>query len=274
MSARQGLGLAKRSNGAIAQLVEHLHGMQGVSGSSPLGSTDSNPGKARVFFMVSGSTTYEQGRRVDIAVFDVDHTLLDGDCVLLLARTLHPMPSFLLRSLGLLPSLLAWSLGRCPTDRFKELFLARFILSSPPDPPHPRLMRLLSGEFSHRLVARLRPAALARLRWHQEQGHRVILCSASPRIVLQGLADRLGVEIVATELMAAEGRWLPKLQGANCKGPEKIRRLESYLGGLDSLRIEAYGDSKGDRELLKRADLPHYRSFLPTPTPYPQRRNS
>ena len=26
--------------GAIAQLVEHLHGMQGVSGSSPLGSID------------------------------------------------------------------------------------------------------------------------------------------------------------------------------------------------------------------------------------------
>ena len=25
-------------NGAIAQLVEHLHGMQGVSGSNPLGS--------------------------------------------------------------------------------------------------------------------------------------------------------------------------------------------------------------------------------------------
>ena len=27
------------SFGAIAQLVEHLHGMQGVSGSNPLGST-------------------------------------------------------------------------------------------------------------------------------------------------------------------------------------------------------------------------------------------
>jgi hypothetical protein len=26
-------------DGAIAQLVEHLHGMQGVSGSNPLGST-------------------------------------------------------------------------------------------------------------------------------------------------------------------------------------------------------------------------------------------
>ena len=31
--------LEKTYLGAIAQLVEHLHGMQGVSGSSPLGST-------------------------------------------------------------------------------------------------------------------------------------------------------------------------------------------------------------------------------------------
>tara|TARA_B100000214_G_scaffold231359_1_gene168687 strand:+ start:64 stop:252 length:189 start_codon:yes stop_codon:yes gene_type:complete len=31
---------SKNTHGAIAQLVEHLHGMQGVSGSSPLGSID------------------------------------------------------------------------------------------------------------------------------------------------------------------------------------------------------------------------------------------
>ena len=35
--------------GAIAQLVEHLHGMQGVSGSSPLGSTYFLPFISRVF---------------------------------------------------------------------------------------------------------------------------------------------------------------------------------------------------------------------------------
>ena len=29
--------------GAIAQLVEHLHGMQGVSGSNPLGSIEFSP---------------------------------------------------------------------------------------------------------------------------------------------------------------------------------------------------------------------------------------
>ena len=37
------------SYGAIAQLVEHLHGMQGVSGSNPLGSI-SKPRLALGFF--------------------------------------------------------------------------------------------------------------------------------------------------------------------------------------------------------------------------------
>jgi len=32
-----------RTFGAIAQLVEHLHGMQGVSGSNPLGSITETP---------------------------------------------------------------------------------------------------------------------------------------------------------------------------------------------------------------------------------------
>jgi uncharacterized membrane protein YbhN (UPF0104 family) len=48
-----------------------------------------------------------------------------------------------------------------------------------------------------------------------------------------------------------------------------VRRLEQHLGPLDGLTIEAYGDSKGDRELLQAAALPHYRSFLPEPQPYP-----
>ena len=33
------VSIGSTKHGAIAQLVEHLHGMQGVSGSSPLGST-------------------------------------------------------------------------------------------------------------------------------------------------------------------------------------------------------------------------------------------
>jgi uncharacterized protein (TIRG00374 family) len=107
------------------------------------------------------------------------------------------------------------------------------------------------------------------LRWHQQRGDRGLLCSASPRLLLQPLADWLGVELLCTELEQQQGQWRPRLSSPNCKGPEKVRRLEQHLGPLEGLSIEAYGDSKGDRELLQAAALPHYRSFLPEARPYP-----
>ena len=47
-----------------------------------------------------------------------------------------------------------------------------------------------------------------------------------------------------------------------------MKRLTAHLGPLDDLTIEAYGDSRGDRELLLAAALPHYRSFAAIPRPY------
>jgi hypothetical protein len=102
------------------------------------------------------------------------------------------------------------------------------------------------------LREQLRPEALVRLRWHQQRGDRLLLCSASPRLLLQPLVDWLGVELLCTELEQHDGRWIPKLASPNCKGLEKVRRLEQHLGPLEGLSIEAYGDSKGDRELLGR----------------------
>jgi phosphoserine phosphatase len=88
-------------------------------------------------------------------------------------------------------------------------------------------------------------------------------------MLLQPLAEYLRVELLATELQQEHGRWQPRLDGANCKGPEKVRRLQAHLGPLEEVVLEAYGDSRGDRELLLAAELPHYRSFQAEPRPYP-----
>jgi HAD superfamily hydrolase (TIGR01490 family) len=201
-----------------------------------------------------------------VAVFDVDGTLLDGDCLLLAARRSRPPIALLAAAVALVPALCAWKLGRLSTGQFKERTLRRFAICARVNQAEAAGQpQWLLGD----LERRLRPQALQRLRWHQGRGDRVLLCSASPRMLLQPLADRLGVELLATELQRQQGRWQPLLAGANCKGAEKVVRLQSHLGSLEGLSIEAYGDSRGDRELLQLAARPHFRSFGPGPQPYP-----
>jgi HAD superfamily phosphoserine phosphatase-like hydrolase len=201
-----------------------------------------------------------------LAVFDVDGTLLGGDCLWLAARRSRGPLGQLLAALACLPWLIGWQLRLVSTGRFKQQVIAAFGICEAVNraDKEGRPDWLLPV-----LQAQLKPEALQRLRWHQQRGDRVLLCSASPRLLLQPLADWLGAELVCTELEQVQGQWKPRLASPNCKGPEKVRRLTEHLGQLEGLSIEAYGDSKGDRELLQAAAIPHYRSFLSEPRPYP-----
>jgi glycosyltransferase 2 family protein len=201
-----------------------------------------------------------------LAVVDVDGTLLGGDCLWIAARRSRGPLGQLLAALACLPWLIGWQLRLVSTGRFKQQVIAAFGICEAVNRAETagRPDWLLPA-----LQAQLKPEALQRLRWHQQRGDRVLLCSASPRLLLQPLADSLGVELLCTELEREQGQWRPILVSPNCKGAEKVRRLTEHLGPLEGLSIEAYGDSKGDRELLQAAAIPHYRSFLPEPRPYP-----
>ncbi len=201
-----------------------------------------------------------------VAVFDVDDTLLACDCLWFAARRAKGPLSQFVAAFACLPWMISWQLRLVNTGRFKQKLIAVFGICDAVNAAE------AAGQADWLLAdlkAQVNPEAVQRLRWHQNRGDRVLLCSASPRMLLQPLADWLGVELLCTELEQRDGRWRPRLAGANCKGPEKVRRLEEQLGPLDGLTIEAYGDSKGDRELLKAAAIPHYRSFLAEPRPYP-----
>jgi phosphatidylglycerophosphatase C len=113
--------------------------------------------------------------------------------------------------------------------------------------------------FASHLEARVSEDALGRIRWHRSQGHEVVVISASLQVYLAPLGRRLGVDaVLATGLeTGADGRLTGGLDGANVRGPEKLARLEAWLGfGVDAGACElwAYGDSDGDRELLAAAD--------------------
>jgi len=117
---------------------------------------------------------------------------------------------------------------------------------------------VVANRHADEIVERhLRADVVARLRWHQEQDHEVVIVSASFADYLRPVADELGVEtVLATELeVGSDGRLTGRLAGANVRGAEKARRLDEWLGDR-TVTVWAYGDSRGDRELLARADHP------------------
>ncbi|MCX5969171.1 MAG: HAD-IB family hydrolase [Cyanobacteria bacterium] len=204
-----------------------------------------------------------------VAAFDFDGTLLQGDCLLLFHRLLKGRAGMAVDWIRLLPALLAWKSGYRSTAWFKQHYLCNIISGSDSQ----KRRHILEHDLPQLLRQKLRPEAVARFHWHNRQGHCLVIVSASPRDLIRGVASELQAELIATETSPLGGdppaRPL-QLTSANCKGAEKVRRLEAWLGQpLAAVELHAYGDSKGDRELLQAATHPHWRQFTAEIRAYP-----
>lgn len=94
-----------------------------------------------------------------------------------------------------------------------------------------------------------------------------LILSASPRFLLQPVCDRLGVELIATEMDRHSGR----IHGENCHDYEKVRRF--YLRDPNGHTEAFYSDSLTDSPMAEIAD----RAFLVNkhrlfPWPFEQKR--
>src|SRR3546814_9941160 len=91
-------------------------------------------------------------------------------------------------------------------------------------------------------------AAIARDR---AEGFRLLMATAAPEFYAGAIAEALGFDaIVATRHRRdAAGNWLPALDGGNCYGAEKGRRVSEWLdahAGGGERHIRAYSDHVSD----------------------------
>lgn len=101
---------------------------------------------------------------------------------------------------------------------------------------------------------------MQRLTWHKQQGHRCVVVSASLELYLRPWALKSDFSDILGSRLESIDSGLPsgKLLGEYCFGPEKTRRLEALLGPRDGCTRYAYGDSRGDKELLSASDFLFY----------------
>jgi len=192
-----------------------------------------------------------------IVAFDFDGTLTSEDSFIAFLRWRAGAGGYLAGVASLAPAAARYAIDR-DRGRIKAAAVKRFLAG---------LLRAeLEGEAqrfaTERGRALLRPDALRAWRRWQADGARLAIVTASPETIVAPMAHALGADrLIGTRLaFDAQGRVTGAFEGANCRGPEKVRRLREAYG--DDVALEAaYGDTDGDREMLALADEKGFKVF-------------
>ena len=191
-----------------------------------------------------------------IAAFDFDGTLTRCDTFLPFLRHWQGSTRFGLGIALESPWLTAYALGLLDNERAKGRLLRRFLRGRQLADLH-AAAKTFGTEW---VPQHLRESIFARLAAHQAAGHRCVLASASPRLVLEHWASRHGFDaVLATELETIDSLLTGAYFGHNCHGQEKVRRLKAWLGTENLPILYAYGDTRGDLPMLQMADYAYYR---------------
>jgi HAD superfamily hydrolase (TIGR01490 family) len=192
-----------------------------------------------------------------IAFFDFDGTITTKDSLAEFIRFTKGDGGFLLGLIPSLPRIIGFKLGIIDNQKAKEGLMSVFFKGIPETEFKDRAV-----SFVHeKIPAMLRPGAAAKLNWHKQEGHEVVIVSASPTHWLQPWCELNGFACISTELEVVDQKITGKILGQNCHGEEKVRRIkEKYdLASYDA--IYAYGDTSGDRPMLALAGNSFYKPF-------------
>lgn len=192
-----------------------------------------------------------------VAAFDFDGTLARGDSVIKFLIYLRGRARVVQSLLVLLPLFVLSGIdGDRYADRFKQRLFSRIIAGMTMEE------LLTAGERFAKihLDRKSRSSVVERLAWHRDQGHSVIVVSASPECYIGPAAKLLGAtDAIATKFYVDEYERVDgSFQGGNCRGAEKARRLrewiDTHFSNNGQITLWAYGNSLGDRDMLSMAD--------------------
>jgi phosphatidylglycerophosphatase C len=192
-----------------------------------------------------------------IAFFDFDGTITSKDTLLELIRyqkgSFQLYAGFFIHS----PWLIAYKLGLVSNHVAKQKILRFFFRKDPASQ-----FQLRCDEFASKILPRLiRPKALKEIRILQKMGAEVVIVSASAGNWIQPWSESIGVRLIATVLETKKGMLTGRIEGRNCHGKEKPKRIiKEYV--LDEFEeCYAYGDTKGDKPMMSLASHAFYKPF-------------
>ena len=188
-----------------------------------------------------------------LAIFDIDYTITRKETLMeffkyLVSKDIKNI-KFLPRALY---SGLMYSIKVYDERRVKECFL-KFIDNI----DEKDLAKLTKSFYDERLSSILYKDAVDMIKKLKNEGYMVILISASPEFYAIKEVDL----IIGTKFAFEGGKFVRKMDGNNCKGEEKVKRLNEVLKEknikADFKNSYMFSDSLSDKPLLDLVGNPY-----------------
>ena len=190
-----------------------------------------------------------------VAVFDFDGTLTTKDTLLEFIKFACGKSKFYFGFLLYSPILVLMKLHLYPNWKAKEKIFSYYFKGM-----SYKKFQELGKSFASVVDGIIRDSVIETLKKHIGEGHDVYVISASieewvrPWCERNGGRNVLGTRGEGREKEIITGRFLTN----NCYGQEKVNRLLQCEPNRHEYYLYAYGDSRGDKEVLAFADVGTY----------------
>lgn len=187
----------------------------------------------------------------NVVVFDFDGTIIKKDSFLEFVKFACGFRLFCIGFLLYSPLLFLMKLKIFPNWKAKQMLFGFFFKGEKYETFCEK-----GKNFSKEIDEMLNEDVLRVMHSHLANGDTVYVISASVEDWIKPWCDMHGVNsVLATKIQVDScGFVTGKFSTKNCYGMEKVHRLLEREPNRDNYFLYAYGDSRGDKEMLKFAD--------------------
>jgi len=185
-----------------------------------------------------------------ITVFDFDGTITKKDTLLEFIKFCKGRKSFIIGFLLYSPLLIAYKIGLYPNWKVKQKIFSYFFKGMKYD-----TFCDFGERFALKINSFINENIFEKLKEHMAKGDDIYVISASIKEWVSPWCKNLGIEnVLGTQIEVINGTITGAFKSKNCYGQEKVNRLLEKEPNRNEYFLTAYGDSRGDKEMLEFAD--------------------
>lgn len=188
--------------------------------------------------------------------FDFDGTLTYKDTMFMYLK-FYDSTRFRLQFLKHIPLFVLLKLKLADTEKVKKSFIGSILKGQTQE----KIEKKSRQFFEHYYPKIVRENALDFIQNMDRNNTQSLLVTASLDIWTKPFAEAFKMQLVSTRAEFRNGVFTGNFVGKNCNGNEKLVRIQQEISNHKYDKIIAFGDTSGDKPMLKWANEGHYQFF-------------